>query len=164
MRERPFNVLFLCTGNSARSILAECYLNAAGRGALKAYSAGSFLKGDVHPLSIETLRAHAISCGGVRSKSWDEFATADAPRMDLVITVCDNAAGEVCPIWPGAPAKAHWSFPDPAAATGSPAERLARFGSIFADIRSSIDRLVALSPQDLAPDVLRARVAAIGPN
>ena len=164
MRERPFNVLFLCTGNSARSILAECYLNAAGRGALKAYSAGSFPKGDVHPLSIETLRAHAISCDGARSKSWDEFATADAPRMDLVITVCDNAAGEVCPIWPGAPAKAHWSFPDPGAATGPPAARLARFDSIFADIRSSIDRLVALSPQDLAPDVLRKRVAAIGPD
>lgn len=157
------NVLFLCTGNSARSILAEMYLNHAGRGRFRAFSAGSFPKGAVHPLSLDTLRSADIPVADARSKSWDEFAKPGAPRMDLVITVCDNAAGEVCPIWPGAPAKAHWSFPDPAAAEGSDAERRAAFASIFADIRAAIDRLTALPAETLSAADLARRVAAIGP-
>lgn len=157
------NVLFLCTGNSARSILAEMYLNHAGRGRFRAFSAGSFPKGAVHPLSLDTLRSADIPVADARSKSWDEFAKPGAPRMDLVITVCDNAAGEVCPIWPGAPAKAHWSFPDPAAAEGSETQRRAAFASIFADIRAAIDRLTALPAETLSAADLARRVTAIGP-
>lgn len=144
MAASPKNVLFLCTGNSARSILAEMYLNHAGGARFRAFSAGSFPKGEVHPLSLETLRAAGIPIAGARSKSWDEFATPTAQRIDLVITVCDNAAGEVCPIWPGTPAKAHWSFPDPAATEGSETQKRAHFAEIFAGIRNSIDRLIAL--------------------
>jgi arsenate reductase (thioredoxin) len=155
------NVLFLCTGNSARSILAELYLNHAGRGRFRAFSAGSFPKGEVHPLSLETLRAAGIPTVGARSKSWDEFAKPDAPQMDIVITVCDNAAAESCPIWPGAPVRAHWSFPDPAAAQGSDVDRRAAFARIFADIRSAVDRLIAL-PAEI-PN-LTQRINAIGPN
>jgi arsenate reductase (thioredoxin) len=150
------NVLFLCTGNSARSIMAEMYLNHAGRGRFRAFSAGSFPKGAVHPLSLETLRAADVPIGEARSKSWDEFAKPHAPRMDVVITVCDNAAGEVCPIWPGAPSKAHWSFPDPAAAEGSEVERRAAFARIFADIRAAIDRLLALPTGALSARALTA--------
>jgi protein-tyrosine-phosphatase len=164
MAAHALNVLFLCTGNSARSILAEMYLNQAGRGRFRAHSAGSFPKGEVHALSLETLRAADIPIAGARSKSWDEFAKPDAPRMDLVITVCDNAAGEVCPFWPGAPAKAHWSFPDPAAAEGSEAEKRARFAEIFADIKSSIDRLIDLPVETLDANDLKARAAEIGPH
>jgi arsenate reductase len=152
------NVLFLCTGNSARSILAESYLNHAGRGTFRAFSAGSFPKGAVHPLSLDTLREANIPAGEARSKSWDEFAKPGAPEMHLVITVCDNAAGEVCPIWPGAPAKAHWSFPDPAAAAGSDAEKREAFRRIFADIRKSVDALIAGSGP------LPARAAAAAPK
>lgn len=160
----PFNVLFLCTGNSARSIMAECYLNHAGRGDFRAYSAGSSPKGAVHPLSLATLAAHGIATGDVRSKSWDEFATADAPRMDLVITVCDNAAAEACPVWPAAPLKAHWSFPDPAAATGTRDEQLAVFARVFASIRESVDRLAALPVRTLDAAALKQRVALLGPR
>ena len=131
MARQPFNVLFLCTGNSARSIMAESYLNHISNGKFRAFSAGSFPKGTVNPLAIQTLRAQSIEIGEARSKSWDEFAKSDAPKMDLVITVCDNAAGEVCPIWPGAPSKAHWSFPDPSGA--------AEFASVFASIRAAVD-------------------------
>jgi arsenate reductase len=158
------NVLFLCTGNSARSILAEMYLNHAGRGRFRAFSAGSFPKGEVHPLSLETLRAADIPIGDARSKSWDEFARPAAARMDLVITVCDNAAGEVCPIWPGTPAKAHWSFPDPAAAQGSDADKRAAFARIFADIRAAIDRLIALPAESLSGAELARRAVAVGPD
>jgi arsenate reductase len=157
------NVLFLCTGNSARSVLAEMYLNHAGRGRFRAFSAGSFPKGAVHPLSLDTLRAADIPIGDARSKSWDEFAKPGAPPMNVVITVCDNAAGEVCPIWPGAPAKAHWSFPDPAAAEGSDAQKRAAFARIFTDIRAAIDRLVALPAETMSAADLARRVAAIGP-
>lgn len=157
------NVLFLCTGNSARSIMAESYLNHAGQGRFRAFSAGSFPKGAVHPLSLETLRAAGIPVGEARSKSWDEFAGASAPKMSLVVTVCDNAAGEVCPIWPGTPSKAHWSFPDPAAAEGSDADKRRRFGEIFADIRATIDRLIALPAEQLAPAELSRRAAKLGP-
>ncbi len=155
---RVINVLFLCTGNSARSILAESYLNHAGRGTFRAFSAGSFPKGAVHPLSLDTLRGANIAAGDARSKSWDEFAKPGAPEMHLVITVCDNAAGEVCPIWPGTPAKAHWSFPDPAAAEGSDAEKRAAFRRIFADIRKSVDALIA------GTGSLATRAAAAAPE
>jgi arsenate reductase len=160
----PINVLFLCTGNSARSILAEMYLNHAGRGRFRAYSAGSFPKGEVHPLSLETLRAADIPIGDARSKSWDEFARPGAPQMNLVVTVCDNAAGEVCPIWPGTPAKAHWSFPDPAAVQGSDADKRATFAQIFADIREAIDRLVALPAETLSAAEFARRAGAVGPK
>jgi arsenate reductase len=150
------NVLFLCTGNSARSIMAESYLNHVGKGKFRAYSAGRFPKQEVNPLALATLRAHAITVGTPRSKSWDEFGSHAGPRMDLVITVCDNAAGEVCPIWPGTPAKAHWSFPDPHDA--------ATFESVFAAIRSAIDRLAALPVEALDPSSLRRALAEIGPR
>ncbi|HLO76785.1 MAG TPA: arsenate reductase ArsC [Magnetospirillum sp.] len=147
MAERPINVLVLCTGNSARSVLAECLINDLGGGRWKAYSAGSHPTGTVNPLSIEILREKGHATEGLRSKSWDEFATADAPRMDLVVTVCDNAAGEVCPIWPGAPRKLHVGFPDPAAAEGSHEERLAAFREVYGMIEATIRKLIALGPE-----------------
>ena len=137
------NILFLCTGNSARSIMAEGYMNAAGAGAWRAFSAGSNPTGKVNPFAIETLAAHGVALDAPASKSWDTFAREGAPAMDVVVTVCDNAAGEVCPIWPtrnvAAPRKLHWSFPDPAAATGSDADKRKAFERIFADIRAKID-------------------------
>ena len=141
------NILFLCTGNSARSIMAESYMNHAGRADWRAFSAGSKPTGAPNPFALETLRRHNIPLGeereAPRSKSWDEFATPGAPIMDVVVTVCDNAAGETCPIWPTrngeAPQKLHWSFPDPAAATGSDDDKRAAFEQVFADIRARID-------------------------
>lgn len=143
----PVNVLVLCTGNSARSVLAECLINDLGGGAWKAYSAGSRPTGEVNPLSIEVLKEKGHSAEGLRSKSWDEFAAADAPRMDLVITVCDNAAGEVCPIWPGHPAKVHVGFPDPAAAEGSHEERLNEFRRVYAMIEAKVRKLIEIGPE-----------------
>jgi arsenate reductase len=143
------SVLFLCTGNSARSIMAEAYLNKAAAPGWRAWSAGSKPAGNPNPLALETLAAHAIAAIGARSKSWDEFASADAPLMDVIITVCDNAAGEACPLWPSrdgaAPRQLHWSFPDPAAAAGTYAERRAAFEQVFAGIRDRIDRFLAES-------------------
>jgi arsenate reductase (thioredoxin) len=158
------NVLFLCTGNSARSIMAEMYLNHAGRGRFRAFSAGSKPKGEVHLLSLDTLREADVPIPNARSKSWDEFAAPGAPHMHLVITVCDNAAGESCPIWPGAPARSHWSFPDPAAAEGSEAERRAAFRRIFSDIRKTIDELLSLPVEDLTDAELSRYVNALGPH
>jgi arsenate reductase len=135
----PHNVLFLCTGNSARSSLAEAYLNALTGGQFLAFSAGSHPKGQVHPLTLETLRRADISTAGLRSKSWDEFAAPSAPAMDFVITVCDSAAGEVCPAWPGQPITAHWSFPDPAAFEGSNEAKRAFFREVFRQIRNRVD-------------------------
>lgn len=137
------SILFLCTGNSARSVMAEAYMNHAGGGRWRAFSAGSKPTGRVNPFAIETLSAYGVDAGAPRSKSWDEFAGEDAPLMDFVVTVCDSAAGETCPLWPardGAPPKKlHWSFPDPAAATGSDDEKRDAFARVFADIRVSID-------------------------
>jgi len=131
MSGRAYNVLFLCTGNSARSILAECLLRQLGSGVFNAFSAGSFPKGEVHPLALRLLSEQGFSIEGLRSKSWHEFAVAGAPVMDFVFTVCDQAAGEVCPVWPGQPVTAHWGIPDPASIDGSAAERMLAFRDAF---------------------------------
>lgn len=137
------NVLFLCTGNSARSILAEAYLNAAGKGRYRAYSAGSKPGGRVNPHALSLLEEKGIPAEGARSKSWDEFALAGAPKMDLVVTVCDNAAGETCPVWPGAPSRAHWGVDDPAAVQGGDAEKRAAFEKAFRELKAKIDAFLA---------------------
>ncbi|MEM7653812.1 MAG: arsenate reductase ArsC [Pseudomonadota bacterium] len=152
MEKSTFNVLFLCTGNSARSILAEAILNKVGMGRFKGYSAGSQPKGEVHPYALELLQTLKYNTDDLRSKNWDEFAKPDAPQMDFVLTVCDSAAAEVCPVWPGQPMTAHWGIPDPAAATGTEAEIRVAFSdayrmmerriSIFINLPvSSIDKL-----------------------
>jgi arsenate reductase len=133
------NVLFLCTGNSARSILAEAYLNHAGKGRFRAYSAGSHPGGKVNPFALELLREKGIPTQGLRSKSWDEFAAPGAPPLDFVFTVCDNAAGEVCPIWLGRPLKEHWGVPDPAAVQGNDEEKRKAFLAAFTQLSSRID-------------------------
>ena len=141
------NVLFLCTGNSARSIMAEAYLNHKGSGRYRAFSAGSTPTGAPNLFALETLAAHEINAGAPRSKSWNEYAEPGAPAMDVIVTVCDNAAGEVCPIWPAkrgrAPSKLHWSFPDPAAASGTDAQKRAAFETVFADTRAKIDAFLS---------------------
>ena len=155
------DVLFLCTGNSARSILAEALLNARAEGRLKAHSAGSHPKGEVHPLALEVLKTCEIDVTGLRSKSWDEFAAEGAPHMDVVITVCDQAAAEACPFWPGAPVKAHWGLPDPAAVSGSEAERLAAFARTFTLIEKRIELMLGLPLEHLSPDELEGQLRAI---
>ena len=137
------NILFLCTGNSARSIMAEAYMNAAAKRTWTAYSAGSQPTGRVNPFAIKTLEKHGIDPGAPESKSWDVFAEDGAPSMDLVVTVCDSAAGEVCPIWPGAPSKLHWGFPDPAAVEGSDEEKAKAFEEVFQMIRAQVDAFLA---------------------
>ncbi len=148
----PVNVLFLCTHNSARSILAEVLLNHLGQGRFKAYSAGSSPRGGGSPnaIGLQVLREHGFATEGLRSKSWDEFATADAPKMDLIITVCDNAAGETCPFWPGNPASAHWGYPDPSAGEGSEAEKLEAFRQTLHAMRRRLALLVNLPVEKLA--------------
>ena len=153
----PLNVLFLCTHNSARSILAEALLNDMGKDEFKAYSAGSSPRENQqpNPLGLQILQKAGISIEGLRSKSWDEFASADAPKMDLIITVCDNAAGEVCPIWPGHPATAHWGYPDPSEGDGSDAEKLEAFRKTMHAMKRRLELLIGLPKDKLEKEVLQ---------
>ena len=154
------NVLFLCTGNSARSLLAEALLNRDGEGRFRAYSAGSQPKGEPHPIALTVLREMGVDTTGLRSKSWTEFSDPDAPQMDLIITVCDNAAGESCPVWPGKPITAHWGIEDPAAVEGK-GQREA-FERAMRYLKNRISLLLALRPEALEELELKARLAAIG--
>ena len=156
------NVLFLCTGNSARSILAEAYLNSAGRGRFIAYSAGSHPAGNVNPFAIELLEKNGLPTKGARSKSWDEFAKPGAPRLDFVFTVCDNAAGEVCPIWPGQPITAHWGVPDPAAVLGSDDEKRKAFQRAFFQLSNRINLMLALPMEKLQRQAVESELRSIG--
>ena len=158
----PLNVLFLCTGNSARSILAEAYLNNAGGGKFRAYSAGSYPQGKVNPLALELLRKHRINTEGLRSKSWDEFAKPGVPKLDFVFTVCDNAAGETCPLWPGQPVTAHWGVEDPAAVTGSEEDKRRAFLKAFTLLSARINLLLALPFEKLSRQALKSRLDDIG--
>jgi arsenate reductase len=162
MKGRTYNVLFLCTGNSARSILAECLLRQSGKGGFNAFSAGSFPKGEVHPLALRLLREQGFSTEGLRSKSWNEFAGGQAPVMDFVFTVCDQAAGEVCPVWPGQPVTAHWGIPDPAAVDGSEAERMLAFRDSFHALERRLKIFVSLPISQLDRIAVTRRVEAIG--
>lgn len=160
----PLNVLFLCTGNSARSILAEALINhlATGGGKFRGYSAGSQPKGAVHPLALETLRQHHLPAEGYHSKSWEEFARPGAPRMDFVFTVCDQAAAEPCPVWPGQPMTAHWGIPDPAAAQGTEADQRRAFRDAFLQLRRRIELFAALPLEKLHGLALKERLDQIG--
>lgn len=162
MATRPYNVLFVCTGNSARSILAEGLMNALGHGHFRAFSAGSQPRGTVHPLALEVLATHRIPTDGFRSKSWDEFAQPQAPALDFVFTVCDNAAGEVCPVWPGQPVSAHWGLPDPAAVEGDDATRRQAFVDAFVALKRRIELLLALPVASLDRLSLQQAVHDIG--
>ncbi len=156
------NVLFLCTGNSARSIMAEAILNFYGMGRFKAYSAGSHPAGAVNPLTLDTLEIARISTSGLRSKSWDEFAAPGAPILDFVFTVCDTAAGEICPVWPGQPMTAHWGFPDPAAFEGSETEKRVVFQEVFRQIRTRIELFISLPMASLDRLSLQRRLDEMG--
>ena len=162
MSEQPFNVLFLCTGNSARSILAEQLLNHWGRGKFRGFSAGSHPKGQVHPIALELLRHMKLPTEGLRSKSWDELAAAGAPRLDFVFTVCDNAAGEVCPVWPGQPMSAHWGVEDPATVAGPDTEKWLAFRKTFQELEHRIKIFTSLPIRSLDRIKLEERLDAIG--
>ena len=157
-----YAVLFLCTGNSARSIMAEAVLNRAGRGRFRAFSAGSHPKGQIHPYAIDLLRRLHYDVTDLRSKSWSEFAAPDAPRLDFVFTVCDNAAAEACPIWPGQPMTAHWGVPDPAVATGNEAEVRLAFADALRMLTNRIDIFVSLPMRSLDRLTLQKRLDSIG--
>ena len=160
--EGIYNVLFLCTGNSARSILAEALIDHWGSGRFKGYSAGSFPTGDVHPLALEILEKRHLPTAGLRSKSWHEFARPGAPVMDFVFTVCDQAAGEVCPVWPGNPVTAHWGVPDPAAVEGTEAERRRAFRDAHLALETRIKLFVALPFDKLDRLAIKRNVDEIG--
>jgi len=162
MSERVYNVLFLCTGNSARSILAEALLNNNGAGRFSAYSAGSYPKGRVHPITQDVLNSAGLPSEGYRSKSWDEFAGEDAPKLDFVFTVCDDAASESCPVWPGQPVTAHWGIPDPAAVKGSSAEQHAAFHDALRMLRNRINLFLALPLDSIDRMSLQNRLSEIG--
>lgn len=156
----PRNVLFLCTGNSARSIMAEALLNVLGAGRFRAWSAGSHPSGQVQPMAAELAQALGYDTANIRSKGWDEFAVPGAPEMDIVITVCDSAAGEACPVWLGHPAMAHWGVPDPVAASGDDEARRRAYAAAFATLRLRVERLLALETLDRP--ALQARLREIG--
>lgn len=162
MSDRIYNVLFLCTGNSARSILAEAILNKDGGGRFHAYSAGSHPKGAVHPLALAVLQDAGYPTDGARSKSWDEFAAAGAPKLGFVFTVCDNAAGEVCPVWPGQPMTAHWGIEDPAAAEGTEIERKRAFVTAFRYLKNRITVFKSLPIDKLDKLSLQKQLSDIG--
>jgi len=162
MAEKVYDVLFLCTGNSARSILAEALINHWGRGRFRGHSAGSFPKGVVHPLTLKLLDQLRLPLPHARSKSWDEFARPGAPVMDFVFTVCDQAAGETCPVWPGNPVTAHWGVPDPAAAEGTEEERMAAFRDAYRRLEARIKLFVALPLDKLDRLALKREADTIG--
>ena len=162
MTVKPYQILILCTGNSARSIMAEAIINTLGAGRFVAHSAGSQPAGRVHPLALEKLSAIGYPTAQLRSKSWDEFAAADAPQMDFIITVCDNAAGETCPLWPGQPISAHWGFPDPAAVQGSEAEQRAAFEQVFQRITQRVRLLLDLPLASLDALAIQRELQNIG--
>jgi len=162
MDDKVYNVLFLCTGNSARSILAEGLLAALGKGRFRAFSAGSHPKGAVHPLALKELQSLRVPTDGFRSKAWDEFAAPGAPVMDFVFTVCDQAAGEVCPVWPGQPMTAHWGMPDPAAVDGSDEVRARAFRDAAVTLKRRIELLIALPMAALDRLAIQKQVRDIG--
>ena len=162
MKEKQYSLLVLCTGNSARSILGEALFNALGKGRFKAYSAGSKPAGRVNPFALELLQQQGFGTEGLRSKSWDEFAVPGAPEIDFVFTVCDNAAGETCPIWPGRPATAHWGIPDPAAVQGEDAAKRAAFRRAYDQLARRIQLFMSLPIDKLDKLALKEKLAEIG--
>lgn len=162
MAERVYNVMFLCTGNSARSIMAEAILQKDGGGRFKAYSAGSHLNGVVNPFALKVLEAFEYPVAGARSKSWNEFSSEDAPVMDFVFTVCDNAAGEICPVWPGHPMTAHWGIDDPAAVAGSDIEKEKAFVQAFKYLRNRIGVFLSLPLASIDAMALGTKLREIG--
>jgi len=162
MSDRTYNVLILCTGNSARSIMAEGLINTMGRERFRAYSAGSHPTGKVNAFALEKLQSIDYPVDQIRSKSWDEFAVADAPKMDFIITVCDNAAGEVCPVWPGQPVSAHWGFEDPAAVEGSDDDKRRAFDRIFRQIMNRVRLFVNLPLETLSQQAIKHELSSIG--
>ena len=161
MPDRVYNVLFLCTGNSARSILAESILNREGKGRFRAFSAGSQPKAQVNPHTLNLLRHLGYDTAALRSKSWSEFAVAGAPALDFVFTVCDNAAGETCPAWFGAPVQAHWGIPDPAAVEGTDAQKMAAFRSAYEELERRIASFMRLPLESLDRSQLQQRLRAL---
>jgi arsenate reductase (thioredoxin) len=162
LAEKVYNVLFLCTGNTARSIMSEALLNSIGGGRFRAYSAGSYPKGAVHPMTLELLKNNNLPVSDLRSKSWDEFEKQDSPKMDFIFTVCDNAAGEVCPVWPGRPVSAHWGIPDPAAVGGSDDDRRRAFERAYSQLLRRLTLFVNLPFSSLDEQSLKKRLGEIG--
>ena len=162
MSDKIYNALFICTGNSARSILAEGLLNGQGKGRFKAYSAGSQPKGEVHPMALATLKKLGMPMTGYRSKSWDEFTQPGAPEFDFIFTVCDNAAGEVCPVWPGKPMSAHWGVPDPAAVQGSDGTKMKAFHDAAIVLKRRIELFLSLPMERLDAMSLQHELHGIG--
>lgn len=162
MSDKTYNVLFLCTGNSARSIMAEALVTTMGKGRFRGFSAGSHPGGTVNPFAIEQVKKTDYPTANLRSKSWDEFAQPDAPKMDFIITVCDNAAGEMCPVWPGQPISAHWGFEDPAAALGTDEEKRRVFEKVYRQIMARVNVFVSLPLHMLEKNAIQREVKAIG--